>query len=568
MTDLPPCQAASELRRLTDAALSAVAPDGAVLRHLHLDGGKLTLIDESGAPAWSGRLDAYRRIRVLGAGKGAAPMAAALENLLGDRISDGLVIVKYGHDLPEGQRTRHIRIKEGGHPVPDEAGAAAAGEIVDMARDSREDDLVLCTFTGGASALTPALHPKIPLADMQRLTCMLLECGATIHEINTLRKHLSRFSGGSLVRAAFPATVLGLIVSDVVGDDLDVIASGPTVPDPSTFADCLRVVEHYGLRWKMPQSIWAHIEGGLQGRTPETPKADEPAFGRVRNVLVASVKQALEAAADEAARCGFVPRILTTAMSGEARRTAAQLVAEARRAQAGLRPGDAPLCLLAGGETTVTIRGSGTGKTVLAPSASGARAIVVERPTAASTSFAWGPTARTAPRTRRAATPSAAIWHGCAPSGCTRKKASTPTTATPCCSRPEPSCAPAPRAPMSWIWPSCWSGRNNRSRKLFLGLFGYVQGEKRRVIVLVHDRRVRTGSGTGRPGKALDADKRGAKRTGTAYRPSGLRGGNGPAGSTDMGGDHVWFMVFLGQPRVAARRVLRVRRVRGKSVRS
>ena len=147
------------------------------------------------------------------------------------------------------------------------------------------------------------------------------------------------------MRAAFPATVLGLIVSDVVGDDLDVIASGPTVPDPSTFADCLRVVEHYGLRWKMPQSIWAHIEGGLQGRTPETPKADEPAFGRVRNVLVASVKQALEAAADEAARCGFVPRILTTAMSGEARRTAAQLVAEARRAQAGLRPGDAFLVI-------------------------------------------------------------------------------------------------------------------------------------------------------------------------------------------------------------------------------
>ena len=361
MTDLPSSPAASELRRLTDAALNAVAPDVAVLRHLHLDGNRLTLIDEAGAPAWSGDLDAYRRIRVLGAGKGAAPMAAALENLLGGRISDGLVIVKYGHDLPEGQRTRCIRIKEGGHPVPDEAGAAAAGEIVDMALDSREDDLILCTFTGGASALTPALHPEIPLADMQRLTSMLLECGATIHEINTLRKHLSRFSGGSLVRAAFPATVLGLIVSDVVGDDLDVIASGPTVPDTSTFADCLRVVEHYGLRWKMPQSIWARIEAGLQGRIPETPKADEPAFGRVRNVLVASVKQALEAAADEAARCGFVPRILTTEMSGEARLTAARLVAEARRAQAGLRPGDAPLCLLAGGETTVTIRGSGKG---------------------------------------------------------------------------------------------------------------------------------------------------------------------------------------------------------------
>lgn len=449
MTDLPPCQAASELRRLTDAALSAVAPDGAVLRHLHLDGGKLTLIDESGAPAWSGGLDAYRRIRVLGAGKGAAPMAAALENLLGDRISDGLVIVKYGHDLPEGQRTRHIRIKEGGHPVPDEAGAAAAGEIVDMALDSREDDLVLCTFTGGASALTPALHPEIPLADMQRLTCMLLECGATIHEINTLRKHLSRFSGGSLVRAAFPATVLGLIVSDVVGDDLDVIASGPTVPDPSTFADCLRVVEHYGLRWKMPQSIWTHIEGGLQGRTPETPKADEPAFGRVRNVLVASVKQALEAAADEAARCGFVPRILTTAMSGEARRDGGATrcrspprtsgPASGRRAPLptrwGRNHGDHP------GQRQ---RGAQSGNGARRHAGTGGRPR--HRP-----HLAWGPTARTAPRTRRAATPSAAIWPGCAPSGCTRKKASTPTTATPCCSRPEPSCAPAPRAPMSWI---------------------------------------------------------------------------------------------------------------------
>ena len=361
MTDLPPCQAAAELRRLTDAALNAVAPDGAVLRHLHLEGDRLTLTDESGAPAWSGSLDAYRRIRVLGAGKGAAPMAAALENLLGDRISDGLVVVKYGHDRPEGQRTRRIRIKEGGHPVPDEAGAEAAGVIVDMAQASREDDLVLCTFTGGASALTPALLPEIPLADMQRLTCMLLECGATIHEINTLRKHFSRFSGGSLARAAFPSTVLGLIVSDVVGDDLDVIASGPTVPDPSTFPDCLKVVERYGLRWKMPQTLWAHIEKGLQGSAPETPKTGDPAFGRVHNVLVASVKQALEAAADEAARCGFVPRILTTTMSGEARLTAADLVAEARRAQAAMRPGDAPLCLLAGGETTVTIRGGGKG---------------------------------------------------------------------------------------------------------------------------------------------------------------------------------------------------------------
>lgn len=349
MTDLPPCQAASELRRLTDAALSAVAPDGAVLRHLHLDGGKLTLIDESGAPAWSGRLDAYRRIRVLGAGKGAAPMAAALENLLGDRISDGLVIVKYGHDLPEGQRTRHIRIKEGGHPVPDEAGAAAAGEIVDMARDSREDDLVLCTFTGGASALTPALHPEIPLADMQRLTCMLLECGATIHEINTLRKHLSRFSGGSLVRAAFPATVLGLIVSDVVGDDLDVIASGPTVPDPSTFADCLRVVEHYGLALEN-----AAIDLGTYRRRAPRPHPGNAEGGRTGFRARPQRARGLgETGLGSGGGRGRAVRLRAPhPHDGHERRSPAgraeQLVAEARRAQAGLRPGDAPLCLLAG----------------------------------------------------------------------------------------------------------------------------------------------------------------------------------------------------------------------------
>ena len=351
---------AKELRQLTDAGLRAVAPDGAVLRHLHLSGGELSLTDRDGATVWSGDLDAFRRVRVLGAGKGAAPMAAALENLLGDRITDGLVVVKYGHDLPEG-KTRRIRVLEGGHPVPDEAGARAAGAIVEMAKDCGADDLVLCVFTGGASALTPALHPDIPLEDMRRLTGLLLECGATIHEINTLRKHLSRFSGGNLARAAFPAALLGLIVSDVVGDDLDVIASGPTVPDPSTFADCLRVVERYGLRWKLPKAVWERLEKGLQGLVPETPKADDPAFARTRNVLIASVRQALDAAADEAKKLGFAPRILTTSMTGEARDRAAELAEEARRVQTALRPGDAPVCLLAGGETTVTIRGRGKG---------------------------------------------------------------------------------------------------------------------------------------------------------------------------------------------------------------
>lgn len=361
MNDLPSSYPVAALRRLTDAALSAVSPDGAVLRHLRLEGERLTLVGEGGETVWSGDLRAFRHVYVLGAGKGAAPMASALENLLGERISDGLVVVKYGHDLPEGHRTRRIRVREGGHPVPDEAGAAAAADIVDMARRCGPDDLALCVFTGGASALTPALHPDIPLEDMRALTGLLLECGATIHEINTLRKHLSRFSGGGLAAAASPAAVLGLIVSDVVGDDLDVIASGPTVPDASTFADCLRVIEKYALRWRLPASVWGHIEQGLQGRIPDTPKAGHPAFAKVRNVLVASVRQALDAAAREARRCGFVPRILTTALTGEAREKACELVAEAKRTQAALCPGDAPVCLLAGGETTVTIRGKGKG---------------------------------------------------------------------------------------------------------------------------------------------------------------------------------------------------------------
>ena len=349
------------LRRIVDAGLAAVAPDGAVLRHLQLDSSRLSVNDVTGKSIWSGDLDTYRKIVVLGAGKGAAPMAAAVENRLGDRISDGLVVIKYGHDLPHAQRTRRIRIREGGHPVPDESGAEAAHDIVRLAQGCGQDDLVLCLFTGGASALTPALHEHIPLEAMRRFTGLLLECGATIHEINALRKHLSRFSGGSLVRAAFPATVLGLIVSDVVGDDLDVIASGPTVPDPTTFADCWRILERYQLHEKIPQSIRSHFEAGLHGLVAETPKPGESVFGRVRNTLVASIRQALDAAADEASRLGCIPQVLTSSMTGEAREQAGTIVAEARRRQKALRVGDAPLCLLIGGESTVTLRGNGRG---------------------------------------------------------------------------------------------------------------------------------------------------------------------------------------------------------------
>ena len=349
------------LLTLNKAALQAVAPDGAVLRHLHLDKTTLTLLGEQEEELWSAPLSSFARIRVLGAGKGAAPMARALEELLGDRIDDGLVIVKYGHSLAEDGQAHPVRIVEGAHPVPDAAGMQAANELVDTALSCRADDLVLCVFTGGASALTPALLPGIALDDLQRLTSTLLACGADIHEINTLRKHLSRLSGGSLARALAPATGLGLIVSDVVGDNLDVIASGPTVPDGSTFADCAAIVDKYDLAGRLPASIAAHLQRGLNGLLPETPKAGDPSFARMHNCLVATLHQALQAAADRARSLGLEPRILTDRLTGEAREVACDLVHTAQDVQKTLSTGDRPVCLLAGGETTVTLRGRGRG---------------------------------------------------------------------------------------------------------------------------------------------------------------------------------------------------------------
>ena len=351
----------TRLLAINKAALAAVAPDGAVMRHLQREGSRLHLLNEQGTDIIrTADLDSMRRIVVLGAGKGAAPMARALENLLGDRISDGLVIVKYGHSLPQ-EDVPHVQIVEAAHPVPDEAGLAAARQLVAKAAALTDKDLALLVFTGGASALTPALQPGITLGELQAMTSALLACGATIHEINTLRKHLSCLSGGELARAVHPAAGFGLIVSDVVGDNLDVIASGPTVPDSSTFADCAAIVRKYNLASHLPPSIAGHLVQGEQGRIHETPKAGDPVFGTMSNVLVATLRQALEAAAAKAAELGFTVQILTDTMTGEARDKACELVHTARAVQQRLTSSDKPVCLLAGGETTVTIRGSGLG---------------------------------------------------------------------------------------------------------------------------------------------------------------------------------------------------------------
>lgn len=341
------------LRRILDAALDAVAPDGALLRHLRLDGpGGDWLVADGRRQNLTGR-----RVRVLGAGKGVAPMAVALEGMLGQRIDEGFIVVKYDHGLP----LKHIRQAEAGHPVPDASGVRATAQMLNMARTCTNQDLLICLLTGGASALTPAPALGLSLADLQQTTQLMLDCGAAIHELNAVRKHLSAFSGGQLARAAGGASVLSVIVSDVVGDPLDVIASGPTAPDVSSFADCHEILGRFGLEKSLPATVREYLRAGLAGRAPETPKPGDPLFDRVQNILAATNRQALDAAARAAEACGYIPCLLTDRMTGEARQKAVELTHEARRRLEHLKPGDKGLCLLAGGETTVTIQGRGRG---------------------------------------------------------------------------------------------------------------------------------------------------------------------------------------------------------------
>lgn len=338
------------LERIFRAGLAAVAPDAALRRHVRREGDALHVDGET----WP--LPERGRVLVMGAGKGAAPLAKALEELLGERIAAGAVIVKYDHVMP----LERIRLFEAAHPVPDAAGQAAAAELLGLARQATAEDLVICLFTGGASALTPAPVAGVTLEDMRTLTESLLACGADIGEINALRKHLSRFGGGRLAQAAAPARVLCFLVSDVIGDDMGVIASGPTAPDASTYGDCLRLVERYGLVERLPEGVRRSLREGAAGRLAETPKADEPLFGRVRNVLVAANGQALDAAAAEARALGFRVCVRPAPYAGEARECAVRLLDEAL-AQAAAAPGAAPLCYLAGGECTVSLHGTGRG---------------------------------------------------------------------------------------------------------------------------------------------------------------------------------------------------------------
>jgi len=340
-----------DARAIFEAALDAAAPDKALARAVRLEGARLTVSGQTYD------LDDFERVIVLGAGKAAPEMARALEDLLGDRISHGLIVTKYGHALP----LHSIKTLVAGHPVPDEKGLEAARKAEALAGDAGERDLVIVLLSGGGSALLPMPIEGTCLEDKQATTRALLRCGATINEVNAVRKHLSRFKGGRLARVAAPARVLTLIISDVVGDRLDVIASGPTVPDTSTYADCIEIVGRYRIEGELPGSVLERLRRGADGHLEETPKPGDRVFERVTNVIIGNNSVALEAAHAKAAALGYAVHMLGSDVEDDTRAVAA---AQAKLAVGVLnsgRPVAAPACVLSGGETTVTVRGTGTG---------------------------------------------------------------------------------------------------------------------------------------------------------------------------------------------------------------
>jgi len=332
---------AGDVRPLVQRALAGLSlpPTGSVL------------------PPRSRVLAPHGRVLVVGAGKASGAMAAAAEQALGDRIVDGVVAVKDGHLAP----TRRVRLLESGHPVPDARGAAAARAIHDLARTARPDDLLLVLISGGGSALTPAPAPPITLEEKQALTRLLLRAGATINQLNAVRKHCSILKGGHLARAAGGARVHALLLSDVIGDPLDVIASGPTAPDESTYADALGILERFGIAEQVAPSIRRRLEEGRRGALPETPKPGDPLFARVTNTVIGNNQLVVTAAVERARALGFTPHLLTRTLEGEAREVGTGFVRMARDIRAGTGPVRPPCCLVAGGETTVTVTGQGSG---------------------------------------------------------------------------------------------------------------------------------------------------------------------------------------------------------------
>ena len=338
-------------RAIFDAGVAAADPGRCIHQTLAVTG------DELHCGSLRFPLDTISSLRLVGAGKATAAMAAAAEAILGDRIDCGAINTKYGHALPLAR----VETFEAGHPVPDEAGVAGARHQLELLAGLDPDALVLGLFSGGGSALLPAPADGLTLAEKQETTRLLLACGATIDEINALRKHLSAIKGGLLARVATPARVVALMLSDVIGDPLDTIASGPTHPDSTTFGDCLAIVDRYDLRHQLPAPVRQHLKAGARGKHPETPKPGDPCFTRAKSLVIGNSRLAIDAAANQASALGYEVCVLTSRLQGEARHAATALVSIAQETAETNRPIARPACLIAGGETTVTLRSDGKG---------------------------------------------------------------------------------------------------------------------------------------------------------------------------------------------------------------
>ena len=330
-----------DLEEIWAAALAAADPERAVGRALELEDGTIVA---------GGRRFTPERVFVVAAGKAAGTMAKAAREILGEKVSGGLVVTKDGHEPgPEDFETAFSS-----HPEPDERGVEAARAVQEFVGSLGEGDLVLALISGGASALLADPAPPIELADLKALTGDLLRSGADIGEINTVRKHVSVLKGGGLARLAHPAPTVALLLSDVVGDDPSSIASGLTAPDPTTLESTRRVLEHYRI-WS-PESVSEHLR-----EAEETPTKDDPVFENVVNVICGGGRHAAEAAAEKAEELGYAPLLLTTTLTGDALGAASVYAAVVREVLASGNPASSPCAIISGGEATVTVRGNGTG---------------------------------------------------------------------------------------------------------------------------------------------------------------------------------------------------------------
>ena len=302
-------------------------------------------------------LNRFKHVYVVGGGKASGSMAEGLEEILGQHVTDGLVNVP----KTSKNKTKIIKLHAASHPMPDKKGVEGACAMIDLAEQADRDDLVICLISGGGSSLMPLPRGDVSINDKKTMTDALLKSGANINEINTVRKHISGFKGGWLAKKAYPATILNLVLSDVVGDPLDFIASGPTVPDSTTFSDAVNVLNKYSLWDVTPVSIKQILTDGEKGKIPETPKLNDKAFKKVYNVVVGNNRSASSAAFAYLKASGVNALLLTTALEGEARTVGTVLASIANEIAVSCNPVSRPAGIIAGGETTVVVTGKGLG---------------------------------------------------------------------------------------------------------------------------------------------------------------------------------------------------------------